>query len=811
MNGQWKYVDTNIGKVIATATKNNFYKELEFNESNDMWVLNIGENSTLHDQAYTEIKITYQNRKDLTYETIGIVNSGKDGAEGNGVQSITTMYFAATKLNVYPEIDSEISNYENIIFNRSNCRIKPEYDSGKKDDTGYYALSQSIQPVASMTDDDINNYKAPEHELFHYYDYTTDPSGNECLCLLGLLFNPEDENGNIIVDGIDNSAKYFYKGIIEVDGKKYDYWQKAEDGNYEIYIDYTSTIYFLTERIVDIDIFQWQSDPSEAIISKHKPYLYSYTSIKYTNGDITNSEVTLIGTYGKDGVSGKPGKTVYPAGEYEVDKVYTSTETTTPYVMYEDTYYQLNVDEWCGEENGGTNPYDDIEAGNTNWIKFEQYEAIFAKVGMIDNGTFGAAVFSGDYMFSQYGINQDGKEIITNDGYKNFNPEEPYNPNNKFRPNTCFNFLTGETWLSGGKIHFNRDGSGNFINDTFSWDTTGNVNILGTLKITNDNNEIEAIINGSNDFPNYIHGKKILACGIPNTTVDNNTDLKERIKEANTTLSEDGYLETTKINVKSGRIGPFTIDNNTFQAGKFNYAVNDTKFQQSILAMYDGGDKNNHYNRPGFCFSDTYTDTFYNSIINTQITISSKDTIKTHEVRDSYDEYNTGYAYINYKNGLYCSVGLSQDEQESTTTNMYEYVAAIHTSCRGNKNICKDFFSIYASDGMFAGLRPRTRVITNTSDIDLDDKDYTIIINMNNKTVNITTPMWPKEGQTYEIYVCHNTTVLNIDFYGEPAYSFIAGQNITSDTFNAGNNKRRRHITLMYAGGQWWENYRDLY
>ena len=52
---------------------------------------------------------------------------------------------------------------------------------------------------------------------------------------------------------------------------------------------------------------------------------------------------------------------------------------------------------------------------------------------------------------------------------------------------------------------------------------------------------------------------------------------------------------------------------------------------------------------------------------------------------------------------------------------------------------------------------------------------------------------------------------LVINFNGKSAYSFIAGQNITSDKFNAGDNKRRRHIPLMYAGGQWWENYRDLY
>jgi hypothetical protein len=74
----------------------------------------------------------------------------------------------------------------------------------------------------------------------------------------------------------------------------------------------------------------------------------------------------------------------------------------------------------------------------------DQFESLFAKIGVINNGTFGSAVFSGDYMFSQYGIDADGNSVIDEESYKQFNSADPYSELNSFKPNLCFNFKTGK-------------------------------------------------------------------------------------------------------------------------------------------------------------------------------------------------------------------------------------------------------------------------------------------------------------------------------------------------------------------------------
>lgn len=64
----------------------------------------------------------------------------------------------------------------------------------------------------------------------------------------------------------------------------------------------------------------------------------------------------------------------------------------------------------------------------------DQFNAVYANIGIIDNGKFGSAVFNGDYMFSQQGSGN----------YQDFNAEDPFNESNTFKPNYCVNFNTGE-------------------------------------------------------------------------------------------------------------------------------------------------------------------------------------------------------------------------------------------------------------------------------------------------------------------------------------------------------------------------------
>jgi hypothetical protein len=88
------------------------------------------------------------------------------------------------------------------------------------------------------------------------------------------------------------------------------------------------------------------------------------------------------------------------------------------------------------------------------WEKFESFEAIYAKIAMIDNGTIGSAVYSGDFMFSQQGVDKNGN---ASPHFENFNPEHIYDSESTFKPNICMNFKTGEMYASGGNIEFSQN------------------------------------------------------------------------------------------------------------------------------------------------------------------------------------------------------------------------------------------------------------------------------------------------------------------------------------------------------------------
>lgn len=176
----------------------------------------------------------------------------------------------------------------------------------------------------------------------------------------------------------------------------------------------------------------------------------------------------LQGINGLPGEDGKKAQIIYPMGIYNENETYTTTDKKAPYVLdtQDGLYYVLNkVMTWKGtEQNGVTpsqnyanNPYD------PTWEKFESFNALYTSVGIIENGTVGSAVFNGDYMFSQQGIDKSGN---INSNYENFNSVEPYNSNNDFRPNICINFKTGEMWASQGNINF----------------SNGDINLSGYIK-----------------------------------------------------------------------------------------------------------------------------------------------------------------------------------------------------------------------------------------------------------------------------------------------------------------------------------------
>lgn len=165
------------------------------------------------------------------------------------------------------------------------------------------------------------------------------------------------------------------------------------------------------------------------------------------------------GTDGKNGENDSKGQIIYPEGIYNVNTVYQGTADKTPYVYDSNdaNYYVLNiVGTWQGTLHSNESPSTDT---SNSWVKLDAFEALYTKIGIIANGLIGSAVFNGNYMFSQQGIDASGQ---TSTQYQNFDPEIP--TGGEFTPNILFDFRTGAGHMAAGKIKFGSDGSVDLTN-----------------------------------------------------------------------------------------------------------------------------------------------------------------------------------------------------------------------------------------------------------------------------------------------------------------------------------------------------------
>lgn len=202
--------------------------------------------------------------------------------------------------------------------------------------------------------------------------------------------------------------------------------------------------------------------------TEETPYIWfiqarvNYTSNTDKVGTIEGSWSTptkLSGTNGLNGENGSKGQIIYPEGIYNVNTVYQGTADKTPYVYDSNdaSYYVLNiVGTWQGTLHSNESPSTDT---SNSWVKLDAFEALYTKIGIIANGLIGSAVFNGNYMFSQQGIDSSG-QVSTQ--YQNFNPET--STGGVFTPNILFNFRTGAGHMAAGKIKFGDDGSVDLTN-----------------------------------------------------------------------------------------------------------------------------------------------------------------------------------------------------------------------------------------------------------------------------------------------------------------------------------------------------------
>lgn len=215
-------------------------------------------------------------------------------------------------------------------------------------------------------------------------------------------------------------------GAIYVLGGKYYKCIKARAANSSVFV--SNTEYFTLLQ-------PWTDDPLG--VTKALPYeLMSMRSKE--NGKWGSFSVPVVHmNYAQDGLpgpAGQRGRLPYPAGLWGVSTTYIATDDKTPIVYYEagKTYYVMNKT----TSVLGLNPASDYAANGVDatWIPFENYKAIFTEILMTNFAKLASAVFWGDYMFSQQGIDAAGNNTTA---YQGFGTSD-------FTPNLQINLKTGE-------------------------------------------------------------------------------------------------------------------------------------------------------------------------------------------------------------------------------------------------------------------------------------------------------------------------------------------------------------------------------
>lgn len=285
------------------------------------------------------------------------------------------------------------------------------------------------------------------------------------------------------------------------------------------------------------------------------------------------------------------------------------------------------------------------------------------------------------------------------------------------------------------------------------------------VAVKNSDGEVEAFLNGS-DFAKDTSvdphtekscGKLILAAGIPT----GGETLAERAQSASTRIYEDGCTFTNNLHLKEG----CTISD-TISVSEKGIVI-DSSGINAITSIEEDGVS---------VLGQLYT-----------------------------GDYSVGFGSCGY---------VCQDIRVGN----YTHGCPWFDVPVGGYYDAPDGYAIAVRTGMFAGLRPNVKVITTNIPYTLTMYDHTIILNISSGTFDLYLPELskiyntPLEGQRYEIYTCHHPMKLNIHMNGQHGmYNFIEGKNISASGYDSFTSERRRHITIFFAGGQWWEDFRYLY
>jgi hypothetical protein len=351
--------------------------------------------------------------------------------------------------------------------------------------------------------------------------------------------------------------------------------------------------------------------------TQEKLYIWCIqTRISYNNNsdELGHLELDWSTPFKLTGTNGLPGsdghnQIIYPQGIYDSTKSYVSDEYKAPYVYdpADGNFYVLNYEgPWKGTDQVYSTPSESYTNNQRYWIRFEGYEAIYTKIGIIANGLIGSAVFNGNYMFSQQGVDANG---VMTTAYENFGTDN-------FTPNYQVNFATGDVTMNKGNISnqilynyrfldlstndgnlFTKSGENNYIvvtktkHGNLTIDTISKIyvgipadptiadnnvdNYYGKLKVLNITNDVIEVNLNEESYTNFFYYSNIQRQQGSTLEEDaKDPDLYVLNHTETVFLTPGGNLEVSIFSIKDGsRIGEpsymYMIDN----IGDFQRAV----------------------------------------------------------------------------------------------------------------------------------------------------------------------------------------------------------------------------------------------
>lgn len=228
-----------------------------------------------------------------------------------------------------------------------------------------------------------------------------------------------------------------------------------------------------------------------------------------------------------------------------------------------------------------------------------QFDSVFTKLLVADNGTIGQAVYSGDYMFSQSGIKKDaGGGSYPSTDYQDFVAHDSIDAilndeSENFIPSLLFNFADGSGYLHGGAIKFDSNGVEIGSDVVIKSDVT-----IGEFSVSKQSNNRSFVYanNGSWGYDTYETNKvNTLRAYVNTTEVMINVDLS----------NYDNLNESRKFIIEGCIVG---------NPGQFVYFVNANKSipldQYGVLQYIAISDAEGR-------FSEPYTIKPLNQVVNT--------------------------------------------------------------------------------------------------------------------------------------------------------------------------------------------------